>query len=253
MFTHAIARTPGSTLAAGITEANLGVPDLNRATRQHRDYINALEALGVRVTLLPPSAEFPDSVFVEDVAICFPGYAVITRPGAPSRRDETVLIEPALKECFANIERIQAPGTLDGGDVMVAGDRVFVGLSARTNAAGAQQLIDIVGALGYTGVPVTDCRFLHLKTGVSYLENGKMLVAEDMAEHPLFKDFNTIRINAAEAYAANSLWINGTVLVPAGHDRSRQRISDAGFETLELEMSEFQKLDGGLSCLSLRF
>ena len=253
MFTKAITRKPAASLKAGLTEANLGTPDIDRAMSQHQRYIETLGELQIDVTVLESSDTFPDSVFVEDVAVCVPGCAVITRPGAPSRLDETSLIEAPINAFFETIERIEAPGTLDGGDVMIAGHQVFVGLSSRTNAEGARQLIEILQAHGFTGVQVPLSGGLHLKSGISHLENSNLLATDAFADHPMLREFYKIRVPADEAYAANSLWINGTVLIPDGHDETRRRIEKVGYDTIAIDVSEFQKLDGGLSCLSLRF
>mgnify|MGYP002563824147 CR=1 FL=1 len=139
------------------------------------------------------------------------------------------------------------------GDVMMVGDDFYVGCSARSNAAGIQRLSEILAGWGLRCHAVPMAEMLHLKTGVSYLEAGRMLVAGEFVTQPLFAQFQRIPVPAEEAYAANSLWINGTVLVPAGYPATARAVAAAGYDLIQLEMSEFRKLDGGLSCLSLRF
>lgn len=253
MFTKAIIRLPGPDLVHGITTAQLGPPDFPAALEQHRAYAEALRQCGMEITELPALPGYPDAVFIEDAALCTPAGAVITRPGAPSRRGETEGMEQVLAPFFGQIAKIEAPGTLEAGDVMMVGDHYFIGLSERTNEQGARQLIAILERWNLSGSIVPLREVLHLKTGLSYLENNNLLVCGEFVEDPAFAHFNRIIVDPAEAYAANSVWINGKVLVPAGFPVTQKLIEKAGYETIALEMSEFQKLDGGLSCLSLRF
>jgi dimethylargininase len=252
MFTQAIVRTPGRSLS-GITTANLGIPDYHLALSQHQQYIRALESCGLMVTVLEPAEQFPDATFVEDVALLTPECAIITSPGAPSRRDEVEGIKPVLKNFHSTIETITFPGTLEAGDVMMVGTHFFIGISERTNETGARQLISILEKYGMSGSTVKLESMLHLKTGVVYLENNTMLASGEFLSNPAFKKFNIIPVDPGEAYAANCIWVNGTVIVPEGYPRTRQKIDAAGYNTLPVDVSEFRKLDGGLSCLSLRF
>jgi len=240
-------------MVSGITTAELGQPNFEVAQRQHKKYIEALETCGVNVTVLEPDEDYPDSVFVEDTALITPECAIITNPGALSRRGETESMGTALLEFFSEIEEIKTPGTLDAGDIMMVGSHYYIGLSARTNPAGAQQLIEILKRYDLTGSTVDMAGILHLKTGLSYLENNLLLIASGFLNEPQFKDFDRIEIADDESYGANSVWVNGTVLVPAGFPKAKAGIESKGLKTIELNMSEFQKLDGGLSCLSLRF
>lgn len=253
MFSKAIVRTPCRAVVNGLTSATLGVPDHAAALRQHREYVRALQACGLQVTVLPADEAFPDSTFVEDAALLTPRCAVVTRPGAASRRLETVSMREAINGFYDESECITAPGTLEGGDVMMVGEHFYIGLSGRTNIEGARQLISILEKYGMTGSVIELQEVLHLKTGVSYLENGKLLACGEFLNNPGFLDFEILPVAPDEAYAANSLWLNGTVLVPAGFPRTCATIAAAGYEVLEVDVSEFQKLDGGLSCLSLRF
>lgn len=252
-FTRAIVRKPGRSLVHGITTADLGVPDYERALQQHAAYVEALRGCGLQVMELPALEDFPDSTFVEDVALCTRVGAVVTNPGAASRNGERAHIRAALEAHFATLEEIVAPGTLDAGDVMMVGDHFCIGLSARTNAEGAEQLIHILRSWGMEGeaVPLQDV--LHLKTGVTYMEAGNMLVSGEFVHREVFARYHRIQVPVEEAYAANCVWINDRILIPAGFPRVAAALSGLGYALLPLEMSEFEKLDGGLSCLSLRF
>jgi len=252
-FTHAIVRRPGARLADGITTAALGPPDIDRARRQHDGYIAALEACGLDVTVLPGDNEHPDSVFVEDVALLTPGCAIVTRPGADSRRGETDGWHSVLSRHFTDVRRITAPGTVEGGDILAVDGHYYIGLTERTNANGAQQVIAVLESVGLGGATVSVNRLLHLKTGIAYLGGGHMVVADEMAGMAAFADFRHIWVPPSEGYAANCLQINGTVLVADGFPETAARIAAAGFTVQTVAVDEFQKLDGGLSCLSLRF
>ncbi len=261
MFTHAIVRRPSRSLVDGITSSpELGVPDYELACVQHEAYVAALEACGLEVQVLPALEEYPDSCFVEDVAVVTRRGAIIDNPGAPSRNGETAFIEEALRGYFAEdrIARITSPGTLEGGDVMMAGDCFYVGRSARTNAEGIRQFSEILQGWDLQCVEVPLEHVLHLKTGVNYLNESPsgervLLVAGEFVDKPVFDSFSKIETPAEEAYAANSLWVNGTVIVPSGYSTVLARIQQAGYPTIEVDTSEFRKIDGGLSCLSLRF
>ena len=253
MFTKAIVRKPSATFIDGLSSANLGVPDHEKALRQHEAYTAALTACGLEVVVMPPDEKYPDATFVEDCAVVTPNCAVITRPGAPSRNGEQKAVARVLADFYPHLAYIDTPGTLDGGDVMQAGDSFFIGLSERTNRAGARQLAGILSKHGYRAelVPLTE--MLHLKTGLSYLENNRLIWSGEYVGNPVFAAYQTLEIPSAEAYAANSLWVNGTVLVPEGFPRTEELLRDCGYTTRAVAVSEFQKLDGGLSCLSIRF
>lgn len=258
MFSHAIVRPPSASFVDGITTAGLGTPDLDLALVQHAAYVDALRACGLQIVELAPEPSLPDSTFVEDSALLTRRCAIATRPGADSRRGEADLVRPVLAEHFDVVEVMEAPGTLDAGDVMMVGDHFYIGLSERTDAAGAAQLIAILERHGLTGSTVAMREMLHLKTGVNYLEEGRFLVTGEFVDAPEFRGpefegLERIEVPAQEAYAANSLWVNGHVLVPAGHPWTRARIAALGLDVIDVDVSEFRKLDGGLSCLSLRW
>ncbi|HVQ39521.1 MAG TPA: hypothetical protein VMS31_18425 [Pyrinomonadaceae bacterium] len=262
MFTRAIVRPPAPTFAEGLTTAGLGKPDFGRAIEQHSAYCSALEQCGLVVTRLGPDSGYPDSTFVEDTAILTEDFqqnskrcAVITRPGALSRQGEVTNIRTALADFYPQLFSIEAPGTLDGGDVCQAGNHFFIGLSERTNEQGAQQLASLLAPLGYSASFIDIRRIaglLHLKSGLAYLGDNRLVVTEALV-HLALPGYERLRVVAEENYAANCIRINDWVLVSAGYESSAGMLRELGYQTIALEMSEFQKMDGGLSCLSLRF
>jgi len=253
MFKHAIVRLPCEALINGLTEAKLGKPDYSKALLQHDDYVSALKECGLNVTVLKALDEFPDSCFVEDVALMTPHCAVLTRPGAPSRRGEVEHIADVVKIFYDRVEHIIAPGQVEAGDIMMVGDHYYIGLSSRTNREGANQLISILEKYGMSGSMVEMAEMLHLKTGLGYLENNVLLACGEFISKSEFQNYNIIKINEKQSYSANSVWINDIVLVPSGFPETAKGIGDAGYRVREVDVSEFRKLDGGLSCLSLRF
>lgn len=252
MFKSAITRKPGMSYPLGITTADLGVPDLELALKQHSNYIEALQTCGLEVIALHADEAFPDSCFVEDTAIVLDEAAIITRPGAPSRTDEIKAMHKVLR-AYRRLEFIEPPGTLEGGDVLQVDRHFFVGLTARTNEDGAIQLGRLLEKYGYTFEMVPVGSVLHLKTAVNYIGHQTMLVGAEMLNHPSFKNYKLIPVADEDLYAANCLYINGHLIMPAGFDRVRQALQQAGYNPVMLEMSEFEKMDGGLTCLSLRF
>jgi dimethylargininase len=253
MFNNAIVRLPSRSLINGLSTAGLGKPVYTLALEQHLKYTESLRKTGLTVRILPAEESFPDSTFMEDVALCTPEFAVVTRPGAVSRRGETDGMKKILEEYYPSVEEIVFPGTLEAGDVMMAGRHFFIGISSRTNIAGADQLIGLLEKYNMTGSKVPLKKMLHLKSGVSYLENNIMLAAGEFRNEKTFDQFTIIEVGDDECYAANSLWINGKVIIADGYPKTRSKIEKAGFETITLDVSEFRKVDGGLSCLSLRF
>lgn len=258
-------RPPAPSFSEGLTTAGLGAPHFERALDQHRAYCAALERCGLTITTLEPDPDYPDSTFVEDTAILAEPFdeastsgAVITRPGAPSRRGEVENIRSVIGmfgTFYSEILSIQAPGTLDGGDVCQAGKHFFIGLSERTNEVGAQQLAGLLAPFGYSSSFI-DIRgidgLLHLKSGIAYLGDDRLVIAKAL-DQEVFRNYELVRVNDEELYAANCIRVNDRVLLPAGYPSFANILRELGYQTIELEMSEFQKMDGGLSCLSLRF
>ena len=253
MFTKAIVRPPGKSMGNGISTAGLGLPDYELALQQHAAYIAALKACRLDVTVLPADEAYPDSTFVEDVALLTPACAIITNPGADTRRGEIAAIKPVLQDFYTNVEEIREPGRVEAGDIMMVGSHFYIGLSARTNQAGAEQMIGFLQKYGLSGSVVTLEEVLHLKTGVAYLEKNNLLACGEYLTKPEFQQFNLLEIDESESYAANCIWVNGTVIMPKGYPNAHKTITEAGYPILEVDVSEFRKLDGGLSCLSLRF
>ena len=256
MFRNAIVRIPGSNFAEGLTTVDLGVPCYESAVQQHSRYSKALEECGLTLTTLDADLRYPDSTFVEDTAVLTPGAAILTRPGVPSRAAEVAAIRETISRFFPSMLEIEAPGTLDGGDICEAEDHFFLGLYLRTNEEGIRQLAAHLAAQGYTS-SVIDVRgmnsILHLKSGISYVGNNTLVAIGEMAGDEVFRNYELIRVSAEESYAANCVRVNERVLVAAGYAHLTGELADRGFNPLVLNMSEFQKMDGGLSCLSLRF
>lgn len=256
MTRTAIVRTPGRSLARGLTTSGLGPPDHDRALAQHEAYGRALAECGVEVVRLPADEDHPDSVFVEDVAVLTPRRAILTRPGAESRRGEVAAIRPALAARFGDLRVIEPPGTLDGGDVCLADGEALIGVSARTNESGARQLAAFLAEEGVRAASI-DIRpikgLLHLKSGLAWLGDGRMAAVPEVAGLPDLRRFRIIAVDPDERYAANCVPVNGRVLAAAGHPRFLETLAALGLPVIALDASEFRKMDGGLSCLSLRF
>ena len=252
MFTHALVRKPGSNFGQGLTTANLGRPDFDLIVRQHEAYVRTLRSIGLEVIVLEAEPDYPDAYFVEDAAVVTPNVAVITNPGAPSRRGEEKSIEPILAR-FRKAVRIVAPGTVEGGDVLMAENHFFVGISERTNAEGARQLGRILEENRHTWTPVMVGAELHLKSSVNELGRNTLLITEALAGHKAFKTFKKIVLDPGEEYAANTLRVNDNLIMPAGFLSVRKKLSELGLPIVELDVSEVHKMDGGLTCMSLRF
>ena len=256
MFQHAIVRAPGENFADGLTTSDLGQPDFSKVLAQHDAYCDALERCGLHLTRLDADLEHPDSAFVEDTAVLTAKSAILARPGAASRLGEVAGIRETVERFYSTIHEIKSPGTLDGGDICEAGSHFFIGISHRTNAEGARQLGKFLAAEGYTS-SIVDIRgmtsILHLKSGIAYLDNNNLVVMEELAGRREFAGYNLVRVPAEESYACNCVLVNDRVLLPSGFPRLNAALTSLGYRPLLLDMSEFRKMDGGLSCLSLRF
>ncbi len=255
-FKNAIVRKPCKAMLDGITNYFAeGKPVYENALKQHEKYVEALKELGLEVLALDALEEFPDSCFVEDPAVVMERCAIITNPARESRNGEKLHILDSIKKYYKEeqIFFIEAPGTMEGGDVMRVGDHFYIGMSDRTNEEAARQFNEIVTKFGYTSstVPVTEG--LHLKDFAIYLENNNMLVTKIMNEIPEFAEFNRYIIEPEEVYAINSLYINGTVIVPEGYPKTQRLIEDLGYKVKIVDSGEYRKIDGSLTCLSLRF
>jgi dimethylargininase len=247
---------PGDNFTEGLTTAELGTPDVKLALSQHEAYCLALESCGLELIRLPSDLQRPDSTFVEDTAVLTSQSAMLTRPGAASRLGEVDAIRETIQRFYPSIHEIAAPGTLDGGDVCEAGPHFFIGISHRTNQEGARQLSQWLATNGFTSslVDVREMRsILHLKSGIAYLDNNDLVVMDELAGREEFSGYNLIRVPAEETYACNCVLVNDRALMPAGFPRLEDHLARRGYQPLPIEMSEFRKMDGGLSCLSLRF
>ena len=252
MFDYAISRKPGPDFADGLTTAGLGKPDFTRICQQHLAYVDDLRSLGLEVTVLEALPGYPDAYFVEDVAVVTAEVGVITLPGAEARKGEAAHIVAALAK-YRPIARIQPPGTLDGGDVMMVEKHCYIGLSERTNWEGAAQLGHILQGYGFEWTAVPLAGSLHLKSDVNYIGRNTLLLTEPMLNMQIFAGYAKILVDKEEAYAANTLLVNGRLLTPQGFPRTKAKLLAAGHDIIEMETSELQKMDGGLSWMSLRF
>jgi dimethylargininase len=256
VFRSAIVRPPAANFADGLTTAELGEPIFDLALEQHQAYCRALESCRLSLIQLPPDPQHPDSTFVEDTAILAGTIAILCRPGAPSRLGEVEGVRDSIRGIYSTVHEITPPGTVDGGDVCEAGSHFFLGISHRTNEEGVRQLASILSAAGYSSstVDIRSMRsILHLKSGIAYLDRMNLVVMEELAHREEFAGYNLIRVDAEESYACNCVLVNERLLTPAGFPLVSAELELNGYSVLPLEMSEFRKMDGGLSCLSLRF
>ena len=226
--------------------------DLDRAREQHLAYERALEAAGCTLLRLPADPELPDSVFVEDVAIVTDEIAILTRPGAISRRPEVRAVATALVP-YRSVVALQGEATLDGGDVLRVGRSVFVGQSQRTNAEGLAQLRTILEPFGYrvVGVPVAGC--LHLKSAVTQVADDTVLLHSGWIESQPFAAYERIEIDPAEPHAANALLVRGSLVYPSAFPRTRERLESRGLSVVAVDVSELIKAEGAVTCCSVLF
>jgi dimethylargininase len=226
--------------------------DLDLARTQHHQYEAALRELGCEVISLPPEPDLPDSVFVEDVALVFDEAAVITRPGADSRKPETASVARALSP-YRALFTVEAPGTLDGGDVLRVGQTVTVGFSSRSNRSGVEQLRGFLAPYGYTvkGVEVTGC--LHLKSAVTQVSKDTLLINPAWVDRSVFGAMRFIAVDGSEPSAANAVWIEDSVIYPSSFPATQQRLEEAGLHVKIVDATEVAKAEGAVTCCSLIF
>ena len=258
ILTRAIVRPPSANFSGGLTTANFGSPSYAVALKQHADYCAALEKCVLTLTYLEANPAYSDSTFVEDTAVLTESAAMLTRPGAPSRRGEVRSMRQLLRNLFSDssIETIRPPATIDGGDVCEAGNNFFIGISERTNQAGAEQLAGWLASFSFRSHFIDirqESKLLHLKSGLAYVGENRLVVSDALAHREEFNGYEQIHVRPEEEYGANCVQINDYVLIPSGCVKLGDRLEKLGYRTIALEMSEFQKMDGGLSCLSLRF
>ncbi|MBY0583878.1 hypothetical protein K5I04_00165 [Murdochiella sp. Marseille-P8839] len=256
-YHHAIVRKPARSMVEGITTGMFSTetPVYEKALLQHDAYVSALQELGVEVLVLEPLEQYPDSCFVEDPAVVMKECAIVTNSPATTRHGEKQEILVALQKYYPpeQIFALTPPANMEGGDVLQVGKQFYIGLSDRTNAEGVRQFSDIVAPYGYTVIAVPVTEGLHLKDFAVYLDHRDLLVSEVMNEQEAFADFDRFIVPREELYAINSLWINGTVLVPKGNPKTQKHIEEAGYPVKVVDTDEFKKIDGSLTCLSLRF
>lgn len=224
--------------------------DLDIARAQHREYVNLLKKLGCDVIELPAEPDLPDSVFVEDTAFILPETAVITRPGADSRKPETESIIHALAPLIKLI-RVREPATVDGGDVLVLGKRIYVGLSTRSNPAAIDQLNEMLCEHGYSvmGVELHDC--LHLKSAITRVDDRTLLINQYWVDASHFADFDLIEVDPSEPHAANCLPIRASIIFPTAFPKTRIRLEERGYNIVPVDVSEIAKAEGAVTCCSL--
>lgn len=251
-FSHAICRRPGPDFGGGLTTVDLGIPDHSLACEQFDRYVAALRKCGLEVTVLEALEGYPDAHFVEDTAVITPDLAVITNPGAAARQGEQLTIAETVAG-FRPLKHIQPPATLDGGDVLMIGTHFMIGLSDRTNEEGARQLGDALAPSGHTWQTIRVGAGLHFKSSVNLVGENVLLTAEAFADREELAGYRRITVPTVEDYAANTLLINGRLITPSGFPETRARLEALDLPIIELDTSEFRKMDGGLTCLSLRF
>lgn len=250
-FDRALVREPADSAVSGLRAVDRGAPDIDRFRAEHAAYIRALETAGVAVDVLPPLAGFPDSVFMEDPALTFPEGAILLRPGAPSRLGEAAALKPELQRRFDRVLAME-DGFAEGGDVLVTPASVIIGLSGRTDARGAGELAGLLAELGHKAeIVAPPPGALHLKTLCSLLDSETILTTGALAD--LFPRMRVVRVPAGEEGAANVLRINDAVLIGAGFPRTAERLAQLGYRIVPLAVAEIDKLDAGLTCLSLRW
>jgi len=253
-FTRAIARQPADSAVHGLRAVDRGAPDIGRMRAAHANYVDILRAAGLDVTVLPALEAYPDSVFVEDTALCLPQGAILLRPGAASRAGEVAEMAPALRQAFPTVRALQGPGHVDGGDILVAPGEILIGRSARTDAEGIAELGRLVGDWGYALREVaTPAGVLHFKTDCALLDDSTVLSTPLLASSGCFAGYRVIPTADGESAAANAIRVNDVVLMAAGYPHTASRLRDAGLDVREIDNTEFARLDGGMSCLSLRF
>jgi dimethylargininase len=253
-FSHAISRTPSKAIVDGLRAVDVGAPDYATLMEHHADYVAALRSTGAEVTVLPAMEEFPDAVFVEDTALCLQELAIVMRPGAPSRLGEANAMKPTLDAMYSNVAQVEGPGFIEGGDILVSEREILVGLSDRTTQEGVDELAEIVAPFGYSvRVVQTPPGVLHFKTDCSLLDGNTILSTPVLDASGCFDGYTVSHTAEGEGACANSIRYNDLVLMPTGFPETKARVEAAGFNVKNIGNTEAAKVDGGLSCMSLRF
>jgi dimethylargininase len=253
-FTHAITRQPSFYVVSGLRSTERGEPDFELMKGHHLDYVNALKQADAEVIELDPLEDFPDSVFVEDTALCLPEGAILMRPGAPSRLNEVKHMAPYLRKLYKNVHEIKGPGTIEAGDILTTEKEILIGRSNRTNLEGISEITAILEQWNYKVTEVlTPPDILHFKTDCSLLDSNTILSTERLAATGCFDSYKVILTYPGEEEAANTIRYNNLVLAPEGFPKTTRRLLESGFNVVEIGNTECAKIDGGMSCLSLRF
>lgn len=253
-FSHALVRKPAHSVASGLRAADCGDPDAAAFSAEHRAYVAALEAAGLTVTVVEALERFPDSVFVEDTALCLASAAILLRPGAPSRAGEVGAIRPHLAEMVGHVDDLPGEGHVDGGDILATGTELLVGLSARTDIAGAEALRPFAERSGYNlRIVQTPAEILHFKTECGLLDAETVFATARLADTGCFADYRVLIAPKGEEAAANLIRVNDVVLVSDGFPQTRRQLERAGYTLVVVPTGQAALLDGGLSCMSLRF
>lgn len=253
-FSHAITRLPGRSIADGLRAVDTGEPDLEIFRKNHAEYRATLASTGAKVIELDSLEAFPDSVFVEDAALCLPEGAILMRPGAPSRRGEAKVLAPILSNYYDEVVAIEGAGFIEGGDILVTEREILVGRSARTDSIGIIEFTKLAERWDYVVREVeTPPDVLHFKTDCSLLDEETILTTARLSAFGCFQGYRIIHTAEGEEASANSIRFNEVVMMPSGFARTAEVVSNAGYDICEIGNSEAAKLDGGMSCLSLRF
>lgn len=253
-FTHTVSRLPGKSIANGLRAHNQTDPDHAVFLLEHQAYIQALKKAGVDTIVLPALEEFPDSVFVEDAALCFGGQATILRPGAESRFGESAAITPDLLKVFGSISNLGGCGNVDGGDILLTDTEALIGLSERTDQAGFDALSPILQKHGFAPRIVnTPKGVLHFKSDCSLLDGQTIFSTKVLADSDCFENYKIILTPKGEEAAANLIRVNDYVIMRTGFPRTKSLLEENGYKILAIDAEEAAKVDGGLSCMSLRF
>lgn len=253
-FSHALCRTPSHSIIDGLRAVDVGTPSLDLFQQHHSDYVAALKSTGADVTVLDATEAFPDSVFIEDAALCLQEGAVVMRPGAPTRLGEAAALAPTLREFYSEVVTIEGPGFIEGGDILTTEREILVGTSARTDEAGVEELRRLVDRWGYqVRIVNTPPGVLHFKTDCSLLDEETILSTKRLSVSGCFKGYKIIHTAEGEEASANLIRFNNLVIMPAGFPKTAEKLVSAGYDVKEIGNTEAAKLDGGMSCLSLRF
>ena len=251
-FTHAITRKPSASVIEGLRAVDTGVPSFEQMLKDHAAYIETLKETGATVHELPALDDYPDSTFVEDTSLCLVQGAILMKPGAPSRAGEVAHMESTLRSLYSNVRKIEN-GFIEGGDILITGKEILVGRSERTDAEGVADLRELVKDWGYEVREVmTPPGVLHFKTDCSLLDSNTILSTKRLADSGCFEGYRVLYTAEGEEAAANSIRFNQFVIMAAGFPKTAALLRDEGFEVREINNTECAKIDGGMSCLSLR-